>query len=126
MVRGLHHLALRVADVERARAFYAELLGLPELRRHADENGELRALWLDLGGGEEGPILMLERALRGVGPERGSGHVLALRVEGLESARDALMTAGVEIVDRTGYTLFVCDPDGHRVGLSVFDSRTVR
>ena len=30
---GLHHLALRVADLERSRAFYTTVLGFPEVLR---------------------------------------------------------------------------------------------
>jgi len=31
-----------------------------------------------------------------------------------------LQAAGVRIEDRTAYTLYLRDPDGHRVGLSVY------
>jgi catechol 2,3-dioxygenase-like lactoylglutathione lyase family enzyme len=110
-VSRLHHLALRVADVARAARFYQEVLGLACVRE-----GALRSIWLDLGG----PVLMLELALRGVGPDSGSAHVLVLTVDSLETAADRLARAGVQIVDRTSYTLFFADPDGHRVGVSVF------
>jgi catechol 2,3-dioxygenase-like lactoylglutathione lyase family enzyme len=115
-VSRLHHLALRVADVARAARFYSEVLGLACVREHRDADGELRSIWLDLGGS----VLMLERAIRGVGPDSGSAHVLVLVVDDLEQAADRLAHAGVQIVDRTAYTLFFADPDGHRVGLSVF------
>lgn len=125
---GLHHLALRVADLERAAAFYTGVLGLAELRRHVDDGGGLRAVWLDLAGDRDGggPILMLERALRGRGADAGSAHVLAVAVADLEEAAARLDAAGVAIDDRTAFTLFVRDPDGHRVGLSIFDLERAR
>lgn len=112
----LHHIALRVADVARAAAFYERALGLSRLREHRDEGGALRSIWLDLGG----PVLMLERAIRGAGADHGSGHVLVLAVDDLERAAARLAEAGAAIVDRTAYTLFFADPDGHRVGVSVY------
>ncbi len=69
---------------------------------------------------------MLERALRGSGASAGSGHVLALAIDDLEGAARSLLAAGIEIDDRTDYTLFVRDPDGHRVGLSIFDRQSWR
>lgn len=104
----LHHLALRVADCERSTAFYAGVLGLPELRRSE------RGVWLRLGSA----VLMLERALRGAGTETGSGHLLALAVDDLSAWETRLARAGVAVVDRTEHTLYLQDPDGHRVGLS--------
>jgi len=62
---------------------------------------------------------MLEHALRGEGPESGSGHLLALEVDDLAAWERRLAEAGVAIVDRTPATLYVRDPDGHRVGLTV-------
>lgn len=103
-------MALRVADCERAAAFYAGVLGLPELRRSE------RAVWLGLGRA----VLMLERGLRGSGPEAGSGHLLALAVDDLPAWEARLARAGIPVVDRTEHTLYVQDPDGHRVGLSRF------
>jgi glyoxylase I family protein len=119
----IHHLALRVADVERSRAFYSDLLGLRELRRFEDAGGGLRSVWLSAVPA----VLMLETQLKGAGPEGGSGtgHVLALAVHSLHEWEERLKAAGVTIEDRTAYTLYLRDPDGHRVGLSVyrFDSR---
>ena len=110
----LHHLALRVADCERSLAFYSGLLGLPEVRR-LHEGDSVRAVWLSAGDA----VIMLEKALRGAGPAAGSGHVLAFAVADLRAWEERLAAAGVPIDDRTEETLFVRDPDGHRVGLSV-------
>jgi catechol 2,3-dioxygenase-like lactoylglutathione lyase family enzyme len=112
----IHHVALRVADCERAAAFYSGLLGLPERRRLRDGDGVLRAIWLQA----DGALLMLERALRGSGVAEGSGHLLALAVDDLADWQRRLAAAGVAIEDRTDYTLYVRDPDGHRVGLSTY------
>jgi len=112
----IHHVALRVRDVERSRAFYSGLLGLRELRRFGEEGGEPRSVWLSAGPA----VLMLEKQLKGPGPDSGSGHVLALAVDGLREWEERLRAAGVAVEDRTAYTLYCRDPDGHRVGLSVY------
>lgn len=114
---SLHHLALRVADPDLSARFYVELLGLRELSRHFDADGSPRAVWLALGGAA---VLMLERCLLPPGPAAGSAHVLVLAAEdlGVEEAR--LAAAGVVIVARTAFTLYLHDPDGHRIGLSTF------
>lgn len=112
---NVHHVALRVADCERAVAFYGDLLGLPE-RRRMHEGARLRAVWLQAGDA----LLMLERSLRGAGTAEGSGHLLAFAVDDLELWERRLSEAGVPIDDRTAHTLYVRDPDGHRVGFSDF------
>jgi catechol 2,3-dioxygenase-like lactoylglutathione lyase family enzyme len=116
LVGGVHHIALRVADVQEALAFYAGVLGLTERQRFGQPDGGLRSAWLQAGP----VVLMLEHALRGAGPESGSGHLLALAVDDLAVWEARLAKAGVAIDDRTAHTLFVRDPDGHRVGLSTF------
>lgn len=114
--RGLHHLALRVADLERSAGFYGGVLGLVELARHHEvEGGRLRAIWFALGDA----VLMLERSLRGDGSGAGTGHLLALAVDDLGAWSDRFAAAGVAIDDRTAASLYVRDPDGHRVGVSV-------
>ena len=113
----IHHLALRVSDCERAAAFYSGVLGLPELRRFEDA-GRLRSIWLQAGDA----VIMLELGLRGRGPDQGSGHVLALSIDDLHGWESRLAAAGIGIDDRTPHTLYVRDPDGHRVGLTVYEN----
>jgi catechol 2,3-dioxygenase-like lactoylglutathione lyase family enzyme len=110
----IHHVALRVADVERARAFYTGVLGLSERQRQHDASGALRAVWLQAGGS----MLMLELALRGSGTSSGSAHLLAFAVADLAAWEARLERAQVPIDDRTAHTLYIRDADGHRVGLS--------
>lgn len=112
---ALHHVAIRVADCQRSAAFYSGLLGLTELRR-SGEPAAPQSIWLRLGAG----VLMLERRLRGTGPDSGSAHLLALAVDDLADWEARLVRNGVAIVDRSEHTLYVQDPDGHRVGLSRF------
>jgi catechol 2,3-dioxygenase-like lactoylglutathione lyase family enzyme len=111
----IHHLALRVRDPEAAAAFYTKVVGLREVRRFA-EGDLLRSVWL----AAENTLLMLERSLRGAGTADGSAHLLAFAVDDLASWEDRLTRAAVPISDRTEHTLYFCDPDGHRLGVTTF------
>jgi catechol 2,3-dioxygenase-like lactoylglutathione lyase family enzyme len=126
MAPALHHLAIQCADLERCERFYRDLLGLPVLRRWPREDGPGdRSVWLALGDGDRAPFLALERADRppeGL-PWRDGGaglHLVALRIPAAERSNweDRLIAAGVEIVHRTRWTLYLQDPEGNRIGLS--------
>jgi glyoxylase I family protein len=111
----IHHLALRVRDCERAAAFYAGVVGLTETRRRLVGN-EVRSIWLSAGE----VVLMLELSLRGGGAEAGSAHVLVFEARALGEWEARLASAGIAVVDRTEHTVYANDPDGHRVGFTVF------
>ena len=117
----IHHVAIKVADLPRAEAFYARVLGLPVLRRWPapDGKGE-RSLWLDLG---QGAFLAIERAEQGgaMKAEDAPGiHLFALAIlaDEREDWAKRLARAGHPVVLCTDYTLYVRDPEGNRVGLS--------
>ena len=46
---GVHHVAVCAHDIDAARAFYAETLGLPELERPAEIAAAFRSAWFLLG-----------------------------------------------------------------------------
>jgi catechol 2,3-dioxygenase-like lactoylglutathione lyase family enzyme len=108
-------VAIRVADPVASLAFYAGVLGLIEVRRH-HEDERVRSIWLRAGDA----VVMLEREIKGSGPGAGSGHVLVLEVDGLEGWVGRLARAGHPLLERTASTVYVSDPDGHRVGLSAY------
>ena len=112
---AIHHVALRVADPEGSLAFYSGVLGLPEVRRF-DEGGRVRSIWVRAGDA----VVMLEREIKGADPAAGSGHVLVFEVADLPAWADRLARSGYAIADRTDRTVYVLDPDGHRVGLTVY------
>jgi glyoxylase I family protein len=123
---GIHHLAIKVADLSSAEAFYAGLLRLPVARRwpSADGTGE-RSIWIDLGGDS---FLAIERAAA-AGTSKDEEipgiHLVALRID--RQDRDAwkarLADAGHAVYLQTDYTLYVRDPEGNRVGLSHWPER---
>jgi glyoxylase I family protein len=124
-VRPFHHLAIQCADLAACERFYRDVLGLPVLRRWARDEGGDRSVWLALGEGDAPPFLALERAAAPAEPRPfvhgGAGlHLLALAIPAAErGAWEArLAAAGVPIVHRTGFTLYVQDPEGNRIGLS--------
>src|SRR5690242_18345701 len=89
-VRGLHHLAIQVLDVERTARWYREGLGLPEQARFTRPDGTLRSIWWRLRTGflalehtEEAPTASPFRRKR-PGP-----HRLALRID--RSSREPLL-----------------------------------
>lgn len=117
---GVHHVAVKVADLARAESFYVALLGLPLLRRWPSSDGRQdRSVWLDLGNGA---FLALERCEAGPPKsENASGiHLVALRIrrDEREAWTRRLVRAGCAIYQQTDFTLYVQDPEGNRVGLS--------
>ena len=117
----VHHIAVKVADLARAEAFYVSVLGLPVLRRWpTPDGGGERSLWLDLGSGAFLAVERAEQASRAK-PEGAPGiHVVALGIA--RGERDAwverLAAAGHPVYQQTDYTLYVRDPEGNRVALS--------
>lgn len=120
-VNGLHHVALRCADLERCVAFYRGALGLEVLRRWPGEGGSERSVWLSTGAG----FLALERAsgeaVAGASGDTPPGwQVVALGISRSDRAawEERLALAGVEVVRRSPFSLFLEDPEGNRVALS--------
>lgn len=117
----IHHVAVKVANLFRAEAFYGGVLGLPVLRRWPlPEGGGERSLWLDLGAGA---FLALERADRfeAEKAEDAPGiHLIALHIPSGEREAwiDRLAKAGHPIYQQTDYTIYVHDSEGNRIGLS--------
>jgi catechol 2,3-dioxygenase-like lactoylglutathione lyase family enzyme len=118
----LHHLAIQVADLPCCERFYREVLGLPVVRRWPGQAGGDRSVWLGLG---EGAFLALEQTGEAAAPGpwrdgKAGLHLLALRIEAAERLawERKLEAAGVPVVDRTRWTLYLQDPEGNRIGLS--------
>ena len=114
----VHHLAVRVADLDRAEAFYSGVIGLAVIRRLDDDGGRPRAVWLGL----DGAFLALELAPESTrAPEGGpSFHCIALAIptSDRESWRRRLESAGYPIERETSFTIYVKDPDRNLIGLS--------
>jgi catechol 2,3-dioxygenase-like lactoylglutathione lyase family enzyme len=113
----VHHVAIQVRDLERARAFYVDVLGLVEVRRQP------HSIWVDA----DGALIMLEACTNGgAAPPWQSGqaglHLLALAIHAHERPawRAKLATAGAPLEGQTPFTLYTRDPDGTRIGLSSY------
>jgi glyoxylase I family protein len=116
LIEGAHHFSLAVADIEKARAFYSDLLGLPELER---PDFGLPGIWY-----QAGPVqLHLIQTPPGVdvGSQAASLTPLAQHIafaigdyaavhSRLEEAGFEMLAAGAEVGQ-----IFVRDPDGNTI-----------
>jgi catechol 2,3-dioxygenase len=108
-LRALDHVWFWVADMDRAVAFYTQVLGLELVRRDGDEWAELEA-----GG--------TRLALHGARPDSAPGGTVVFRVDDLVVARAALEARGVafdhagEVDGYASYALFR-DPFGNGLQL---------
>jgi catechol 2,3-dioxygenase-like lactoylglutathione lyase family enzyme len=114
--------ALYVADLDKAAAFYADVMGLPCI--HADHR--MRAF--DVGGNgvlllfpQGGSLQPIETPGGSIPPHDGSGpmHVaFSISKDELESWQDHLQSVGVTLEGRTqwprgGVSVYFRDPDNH-------------
>lgn len=118
--RSLDHTSVRIANLERARAFYEGLLGLERAQRpDLGVAGE----WYALG---EGQLHLIEgssgagSAASGIDP---TDHHFAIEVDNLDAMRRQLEAAGIEMLDFGGQQLWIRDPDGNTVELRAPGSR---
>lgn len=115
-VETLHHVSICVTDIERARRFYGETLGLPEIERPPFD---FPGAWYALGDRQLHLIVhKAPRTLRGTtGIDSGDGH-LALRVQSYARTRAFLEAQGIPMVDRPRNKtpwpqIYITDPDGN-------------
>lgn len=121
---SLHHVAVGTRDVEALASFYCQLLQTSEQRRHVDDAGRLRSIWLDLAG----TLLMIERAEASAVRPRVDGvglgaFLLAFRASAAgRSAFEARANAlGAAVEARSAYTSYLRDPDGNRIAVSEYE-----
>ena len=109
-ITHLDHVTLIVTNVDRARRFYGELLGLTEIA--PPREFDFVAVWYDLGG--HYLHLLQKPEADTLGPRH-----LCLHVDDLAAARIALKAAGIMTLDTVNIAaadrFFVADPDGNRI-----------
>ncbi len=114
------HTMLRVADLERALAFW-KLLGLEEIRRYDSEQGRYTLVFLAPPGQPECPIELTFNWDGDPGLPSDSRHFghIAYEVDDIYALCQHLMDHGVTLnrPPRDGRMAFVRSPDNHSVEL---------
>lgn len=119
--RGVHHVALLCADVERTIRFYQDVLGFPltDLFENRDYAGSTH-FFFDIGNGNA--LAFFDLPGLDLGPYAevfGGLHHLAISVtpEQWAAARARLAAAGVPTEVISGVSMYFRDPDGTRLEL---------
>jgi catechol 2,3-dioxygenase-like lactoylglutathione lyase family enzyme len=109
-VTGINHLVLHVADLDRSRTFYMEILGF-------DDRGSapgMRASFLRCG--MQGLDLFEMAGCDVHGGEEMNHMALNVDAADIELLVDGLSEAGIDVFERTPRnSVFISDPDGHRI-----------
>jgi catechol 2,3-dioxygenase-like lactoylglutathione lyase family enzyme len=121
-VEALHHVAVCVTDMERARHFYGVVLGLREVARPPFDFG---GAWYEFAEGRQLHLIVHPPTLamrRSSTIDDRDGH-LALRVRSYRQTLDHLRTHGVDVLEKpknlTPWAqLYVTDPDGNVIELN--------
>jgi glyoxylase I family protein len=128
-IETLHHVAVAVSDLERARTFYADLLGLKEIAR---PNFSFPGAWYAVGDRQLHLIVASDPTFRaGKGVNSQDTH-WALRVKSFRGALDYLRSKGyregnedvmrsmrVNVAGPTGFPqIHLMDPDRNMIEIN--------
>jgi glyoxylase I family protein len=116
----LHHVAVTVTDLDRAKRFYGGVLGLNEIARPAFP---FDGAWYQVGDRDIHLIVVADPALNSGRKLDMANNHLALRVTNFRDARAHLESSGcpmrVSIGGPTGFPqIHVMDPDGNIVEIN--------
>ncbi len=122
LITTLHHIAVCVTDIARAKVFYAEVLGLTEVERPAFP---FEGAWYELSDGRQLHLIVHERprTLRGTTEiDLRDGH-FAFGVADYERTVERLRAAGVACVAKPDNItpwkqVYITDPDGNVIELN--------
>lgn len=110
-VTGINHVVLHVADVERSKRFYVEVLGFED--RNVPVGPRMKASFLACGA--QG-LDLFEVASGDVHGGEEMNHMALSVAADLDEIVAELSRIGVETSGRTPRnTVFIADPDGHRI-----------
>ncbi len=109
-VTQIDHVSVLITDVERARRFYRDVLGLREI--HGPRTFNFVVIWFELGN-QQLHLLLKEQ------PDARSPRHFALRVDDAAAARGHFISHGFRPEETTPIPgadrFFVYDPDGNRI-----------
>jgi glyoxylase I family protein len=121
-IASLHHVAVCVTDIDRAKRFYSHVLGLTEVAR---PDFDFPGAWYELPNGTQIHLIVHDgtltmRQARTIDIK--DGH-LALRVPSYAETLAHLQKHGVEVLslpmNKTSWAqLYITDPDGNIVELN--------
>ena len=107
---GIHHSSIVVTNMERARHFYGQVLGLSEVERPSNFTNPVR--WFEVGD-EHIHLIPSDR------PDTTSPRHFALHVDDADAAREHFRTHGIAIQETEPIAgadrFFISDPDGNTI-----------
>lgn len=132
---SIHHIAIFTENPHKLASFYEKLLEIERVHERKEETGILESVWLRTGE----TVLMFELAnsvdSRINDSENGNiqknqkfeakipnNQLISFRAENsdLDRLKNHLLRQQIPIEKKTEFTLYFFDPDGNRVGLTVF------
>lgn len=106
----IDHVSVIVTNLERARQFYRDILGLREIAK--PKTFDFVVIWFELGNQQ---LHLLQKPQ----PDTRSPRHFALRVRDVNAAREYFKSKGVPTEETTLIPhcdrVFVYDPDGNRI-----------
>ncbi len=129
-IAALHHVTLTVRDLDRSRAFYGQVLGLPEIPR---PNFSFPGAWFQVGAAQQLHLIVHAQATfrEGKGLDTRDIHfavrvadywatVEFLRAQGFrEDAEDAFRKLIVNPQATAGFPqMYILDPDRHVIEIN--------
>ncbi len=119
------HTMLRVGDLDKSISFYADVLGMTELRRKDYPDGEFTLAFMGYGDEKENTVLELTHNWGVESYDLGTayGHI-AIEVEDVYEACEKMKQTGGKVIRDAGpmnagttIIAFLEDPDGYQIEL---------